>query len=1382
MSDEFLRLLSALIAAPQRAVGEHALLGEDEIARVLGEWNATESDYTATPIHLQVHAQAGLTPSAVALIDGAVEWNYAQLWRRVERVSAHLSAQGAVPGERIGVFMDRSAEMVIAMLAVMRCGAAYVPLDPAYPRERIRYVCEDAGLRRVLVQSFLAHELPDRRLQAIAIDSLLDLANASADAGAASSDSAMPETVPSIGAEHAAYMIYTSGSTGRPKGVSLSHRNAANFFAALDRRDVAGGVAAGEVPCWLAVTSISFDISVLELLWTLARGHKVVLQPATPPAALLPMLAEATKAGGARAQIDFSLFYFASDADAAENEKYRLLLEGARFADREGFEAVWVPERHFHAFGGQFPNPSVAAAAIAAITERVKIRAGSVVLPLHDPLRVAEEWSMVDNLSDGRAGIAFASGWHFGDFVFFPENFEQRHRIMREGIDTVRALWRGESVVRRGGTGKDAELGTRPRPLQPELPVWITAAASPETFRYAGEIGANVLTHLLGQSLDELREKIEIYRAARAEHGHDPAAGRVTLMIHTFVGDDPETVRAHVEQPFKQYLRSSIGLLRPVAESQGLNLEVDMESVVDAGFERYFSTSALFGTPEACLDIATRIHALGVDEMACLIDFGVEIEAAIAGLDALARLKAMTQARSARVRHFARHGGGVPGSSALDSSALDLSALDLIRRHGVTHLQSTPTFAGLLLDQIETSGETPGLQRWLIGGEALPPRLAARIRERLPVRLLNMYGPTETTVWSANDTVDSDTITLGRPLANTRLYVLDPRGLPVPVGVPGELFIAGDGVAQSYWQRPDLTAERFLPDPFSPQPGRRMYRTGDIVRYRDDGRLQFVGRNDGQVKLRGFRIELGEIEAQLRNQPGVREAAVRVIAGAGQEPRLLAYVASDRAQTEPHTESAVGSSAGSAEDSRWPVARFAFPDGTAIFHSDERQLGALYKEVFEDRMYLRHGIVLQDHACVFDVGANVGSFSVFVQRNCRHPVVHSFEPIPPTFAALRRNAEWHGIDGKVHNCGLSDRAEVQPFTYYPQMSGLSGRFANAEEEIRAARSVVIDQLRREGADAAMSDEEIGEWLAESFRSQTFECRLRTLSEVIREEGIAQIDLLKIDVEKSECLVLGGIADEDWPKIQQIAIEVDGAENLQRVRDVLDARGFRYVVEDFVNVEAGEGVERFDVYMLYARREQIARPLPRPQGRPHRSAQATAAQGLCPDRLRMALKTALPEYMVPDAIHVLDALPRTPNGKLDAAALPTEAPRALVTQAVSPRSDQERTIAEIWQRVLGRSVASIHDNFFESGGNSLLVARVRAELQKAFGRNVSVVELFRYPTIASLADFFGQSEDAPRPSAAEASADRGAQRRQRIVRRGRGAADARATESEPEGVA
>ncbi|HEU4881042.1 MAG TPA: thioesterase domain-containing protein, partial [Longimicrobium sp.] len=204
-----------------------------------------------------------------------------------------------------------------------------------------------------------------------------------------------------------------------------------------------------------------------------------------------------------------------------------------------------------------------------------------------------------------------------------------------------------------------------------------------------------------------------------------------------------------------------------------------------------------------------------------------------------------------------------------------------------------------LLDA-EAVGGLRGLRRILCGGEALPGALVERCRRILPGgELHNLYGPSEAATAVTAPRVSAEdgraAVPIGGPSANARVYVLDEAGEPVPVGVAGELFIGGVPVARGYLGRPELTAERFVPDPFGGEPGARLYRTGDVVRWLADGQLAFVGRNDDQVKVRGFRVELGEIEARLREHPGVREAVVLAREDVPGDRRLVAYCVADAA-------------------------------------------------------------------------------------------------------------------------------------------------------------------------------------------------------------------------------------------------------------------------------------------------------------------------------------------------------------------------------------------------------------------------------------------------------------------------------------------------------
>jgi natural product biosynthesis luciferase-like monooxygenase protein len=335
----------------------------------------------------------------------------------------------------------------------------------------------------------------------------------------------------------------------------------------------------------------------------------------------------------------FGIYFFSDDGSKNSDDKYRLLLESARFADRHGFSAVWTPERHFQTFGGLYPNPSVLSAALAMITERVQIRAGSVALPLHHPVRVAEEWSVVDNLSRGRVGVSFASGWHPNDFLFAPDAYDERKEVMFHHIETIRKLWAGETVTFRSVNESQVLVSILPKPIQPQLPIWITTAGSPETWNRAGEIGANVLAALPGYSPEDLKDSIDNYRKARARHGHDPQAGVVSLMAHTFVGDDNETVKEKVRQPFSNYLRSYFKQFENVGVDPASLTEADRDALMTAAFEMYFQDRTLLGTPAKCARLIESLTEAGVDELACLIDFGVDTDSVLESLDRLNELK-----------------------------------------------------------------------------------------------------------------------------------------------------------------------------------------------------------------------------------------------------------------------------------------------------------------------------------------------------------------------------------------------------------------------------------------------------------------------------------------------------------------------------------------------------------------------------------------------------------------------------------------------------------------------------------------------------------------------------------------------------------------------
>jgi hypothetical protein len=268
----------------------------------------------------------------------------------------------------------------------------------------------------------------------------------------------------------------------------------------------------------------------------------------------------------------------------------------------------------------------------------------------------------------------------------------------------------------------------------------VTTAGNEETYRMAGASGANVLTHLLGQSLEEVAGKVRVYREARSAAGLDPRAGKVTLMLHTFVGEDDDEVRELVRQPMKNYLSSAVSLIKGFAWAfpafkrppSGRIEDVDLgglepdelDAILNHAFERYFETSGLFGTIETCGRMAERVKRADIDEITCLIDYGVPTDAVLASLPLLDRVRAAANTPPA------------------DARAPSYSLASEVERHHVTHMQCTPSMAKMMTMHDDMREALGKVQHLMVGGEAFPVPLAAELSACRPSgTLTNMYGP-----------------------------------------------------------------------------------------------------------------------------------------------------------------------------------------------------------------------------------------------------------------------------------------------------------------------------------------------------------------------------------------------------------------------------------------------------------------------------------------------------------------------------------------------------------------------------------------------------------------------------------------------------------------
>ena len=583
---------------------------------------------------------------------------------------------------------------------------------------------------------------------------------------------------------------------------------------------------------------------------------------------------------------------------------------------------------------------------------------------------------------------------------------------------------------------------------------------------------------------------------------------------------------------------------------------------------------------------------------------------------------------------------------------------------------------------------------------------------------MNHYGPTETTVGVLTYRVESDAtlaglaqVPLGRPIFNTQIYLLDQHLNPVPAGVAGELYIGGLGLARGYLNHPELTAERFIPDPFSNEVGARLYKSGDLARYLPDGNIEFLGRVDDQVKVRGFRIEPGEIEAALEQHPGVMQVAVVAAQDQSGENRLLAYVVPRREQAR-----MIGAKR-----------RYVLPDGMAVSHLNRNETDYLYDEIFKRQAYLRHGITIKDEDCIFDVGANIGLFALFAHQVCQQPRIYAFEPNPAVCEILRVNASLHAPNARIFPCGLSDESKTATFTFFRGFSLLSGFYADPLAEKELVRTYMANQQgagASEMADVIAQSEDL---LDHRFSPQTFEAPLRALSEIIEEENIESVDLLKINVEKSELDVLRGIKEADWAKIKQIVLEADTRDNLQAITALLKRHGYEIAIDQDVLLENTQ------LCYVYAIRPSSGRRLLREQGEAAHI-QSLAGPGDCSlltASLRSFLRKRLPDYMVPSDFVVLEALPLNANGKLDRRALP--APERAAESCRPPRTREEEILCEMFAHLLGRERVGIADSFFDLGGQSLLAMQLVSRIRSAFGVEIALREVFDASTVAELVE-------------------------------------------------
>jgi amino acid adenylation domain-containing protein len=707
---------------------------------------------------------------------------------------------------------------------------------------------------------------------------------------------------------------------------------------------------------------------------------------------------------------------------------------------------------------------------------------------------------------------------------------------------------------------------------------------------------------------------------------------------------------------------------------------------------------------------------------------------------------------------------------------------------------TTVTLPPSVLSRLPESA-LPSLRTLVSAGEPCSAELASRwAAGRL---FLNAYGPTEVTVCATIGEVSGDGTrpSIGRPMGDARVYVLDAQMRPVAIGVAGELYVGGPGIARGYWNRPELTAASFIPDPFSSEPGRRLYRTGDMVRFLPNRDLDFLGRRDEQVKVRGFRIELAEVESALHADPSLREAAV-----IAEGERLIAYVV-----PKPRT---------AAE--WWPSIAEYFVYDELAYHamtSDERR-NESYRAAIRGKV--RNKVVVE-------VGTGPEALLARFCAEAGARKVYAIELLPDSYEKASQ---------RVRDLGLTDRIEVilgdatkimLPEPAEVCVSEIVGAIGGCE----GAAAIINNVRHLLTGDAAMIPE----------RSRTLYAPVQLPAELVDDLAFRPLPTRYVEKIFAEVghpfdlrLCVKGLdrghllgepqvfEDLDFrrlvdPEVRHQAshrIERDGRLDGFLVWLTLDTGGgetidildhehcwlpvFLPLFAHGIEVSAGDRIESLSFAVLprdgraphpdYSVEGSIHRQnsepiafrisaprhgdcfrdtpfydrffrngdIPRAADRPARAFDPTALK----DRLRQRL----PEHMVPDVFIPLAQLPLMASGKLDRRGLPaaTVQPKR---EAVPPRNEAEKNVAAIWQELLQTSDIGLQTNFFDHGGHSLLLLRVQDRIKQQMGIDVSVTDLFKHPTVETLARRLAQH--GPEASADRAGHQRAAARQQALGR-------------------
>jgi amino acid adenylation domain-containing protein len=700
-----------------------------------------------------------------------------------------------------------------------------------------------------------------------------------------------------------------------------------------------------------------------------------------------------------------------------------------------------------------------------------------------------------------------------------------------------------------------------------------------------------------------------------------------------------------------------------------------------------------------------------------------------------------------------------------------------LKDDSITHITLPPSALAVL-----PAEELPALQTIIVGGEACSAELIKQWS--VGRNFFNAYGPTEASVCAtvAKCTDSGSKISIGRPIANTQIYILDSHLQPVPVGVPGELHIGGAGLARGYFNRSELTQEKFISNPFTDEPHSRLYKTGDLARYLSDGNIEFLGRIDNQVKIRGFRIELGEIEAALSQLREVREAVVVAQEDQLNNKRLVAYVIP---QQENLSSSKKPEKLSTDKVELWPsIAEYYVYDDLLYYAmTNDHRRNDSYKvainQLVKDKIVVEIG-----------TGKDAILSRFCVQGGAKK--IYAIERNEETCRKARASIKKLGLADKItviHGdatlVDLPELADVCVSEIVGAIGGSEGAAViinNARRFLKPDGLMIPERSVTKMAAVTLPDEILHNpkfaeitthYTNKIFEQVGYPFDLRVCIRKFPQANVlSTVDVLedlnfnesispefsheiKFEIQKNGrmdgflvWLNLHTVAGEEidileheycWLPVYfpvfEPGIEVEYG-------DVIEAVCSRTLCENNLNPDyAIQGtllkkngeIINFEYVSYHYKNNFQQTPfyqrLFTDSGNVKNNYPDNLAQSL-----RASLKKLLPDYMIPSNFVVLENLPLTPNGKIDRRALSTDELTVLSeADYVMPNTETEKIIAGIWQKALSLEKVGLYNNFFELGGHSLLATQVISRLQSAFGTSLPLRYIFESPTVAELSE-------------------------------------------------